>query len=95
MWHSPKIQPIFDPDPIVLPTRHRFRDHEGNLREVVGDEAARAILGDDMDEGVTTYTRARVADFDMTWDDGCDLEQSVAVARGEQPSKETAVGVAI
>lgn len=41
----PYIQPIRDPDPKVLPTRHLFRDRDGNLREVYGDEAAERVLG--------------------------------------------------
>lgn len=42
---SPYIQPIFDPKPTVLPTRHLFRDRDGNWREVIGDEAAERVLG--------------------------------------------------
>jgi hypothetical protein len=43
---SPKIQPIFDPDPIILERRHRICDGStGKWHEVVGDDAAIAILG--------------------------------------------------
>lgn len=42
----PKIQPIHDPDPIRLPPRHRiFSPVDGAWHEVIGDEAALAILG--------------------------------------------------
>lgn len=41
----PFIQPIRDPSPTILPTRHLFRDRDGNLREVIGDEAAERVLG--------------------------------------------------
>lgn len=45
----PKIQPIYDPQPAVLPTRHRiFSPADGHWHEVIGDEAAIAILGEDV-----------------------------------------------
>ncbi|ORX37370.1 hypothetical protein BD324DRAFT_681266 [Kockovaella imperatae] len=45
----PKIQPIEDPDPIILETRHRiFSPKTGHWHEVIGDDAARAILGEDV-----------------------------------------------
>lgn len=44
--YSPKIQPIHDPDPIRLPPRHRIFDPTTSAwHEVIGDEAALAILG--------------------------------------------------
>lgn len=46
---SPVIQPVHDPDPIQLPTRHRiFSQADGKWHEVVGDAAAIAILGEDV-----------------------------------------------
>ena len=46
---SPKIQPIEDPDPIMLEPRHRiYSSATGQWHEVVGDDAARAILGDEV-----------------------------------------------
>jgi hypothetical protein len=48
-WISPTIQPIYDPDPIILPTRHRFFSPiDGHWHEVIGDEAAIDILGEDV-----------------------------------------------
>ncbi|RXK39764.1 hypothetical protein M231_02957 [Tremella mesenterica] len=45
----PKIQPVLDPNPIMLPTRHRiFSQRDGKWHEVIGDEAAIAILGEDV-----------------------------------------------
>ncbi|WVF70268.1 hypothetical protein IAT40_005057 [Kwoniella sp. CBS 6097] len=46
--YIPLIQPIHDPDPVVLATRHRiFSAEDGQWHEVVGDEAAIEILGRD------------------------------------------------
>ena len=46
---SPKIQPVEDPDPIMLEPRHRiFSAATGQWHEVIGDENARAILGEDV-----------------------------------------------
>lgn len=56
----PYIQPIRDPSPTVLPTRHLFRDRDGNLREVYGDEAAERVLGRKLNpatDGVTYVER--------------------------------------
>jgi hypothetical protein len=45
---SPKIQPIFDPEPIILEPRHRiFSAADGQWHEVIGDASAIAILGED------------------------------------------------
>lgn len=67
------------------------------MREVIGDEAALAILGPNMDQGVTTYVRTRVPELDMAWDDGCDFSTFVAVASGGDKATATAtdVGVAL
>ncbi|WVR06046.1 hypothetical protein IAU60_003074 [Kwoniella sp. DSM 27419] len=47
--YIPLIQPIHDPDPIVLRTRHRiFSPQTGKWHEVIGDEAAIEILGEDV-----------------------------------------------
>ncbi|WWC66187.1 uncharacterized protein I206_100088 [Kwoniella pini CBS 10737] len=46
--YIPIIQPIHDPDPIILATRHRiFNPTTGKWHEVIGDAAARAILGEE------------------------------------------------
>jgi hypothetical protein len=46
---SPKIQPIFDPEPIMLESRHRiFSPFDNQWHEVIGDAAAIAILGEDV-----------------------------------------------
>lgn len=46
---SPKIQPISDPNPIILPTRHRmYSPRDGQWHEVIGDEEAIGILGQDV-----------------------------------------------
>ena len=47
--YSPYIQPIHDPSPTILPTRHLFKDAQGQWREVIGDEAAERILGVSID----------------------------------------------
>lgn len=45
----PKIQPIFDPEPIMLEPRHRiFSPYDNEWHEVIGDAAAIAILGEDV-----------------------------------------------
>jgi hypothetical protein len=46
---SPKIQPIADPNPIPLKPRHRiFSSLDNEWHEVIGDEAAIEILGEDV-----------------------------------------------
>lgn len=46
--YSPKIQPIADPNPTLLPVRHRiFSQRDGRWHEVVGDAAAIEILGEE------------------------------------------------
>ncbi|OCF37670.1 hypothetical protein I316_00797 [Kwoniella heveanensis BCC8398] len=46
--YIPLIQPIHDPDPVVLATRHRiFSAEDGQWHEVIGDAAAIEILGRD------------------------------------------------
>ncbi|WVQ97634.1 hypothetical protein IAU59_004748 [Kwoniella sp. CBS 9459] len=46
--YIPLIQPIHDPDPVVLATRHRiFSAEDGQWHEVIGDDAALEILGRD------------------------------------------------
>ena len=46
---SPKVQPIHDPDPILLETRHRiFSQADGQWHEVIGDAAAIEILGEEV-----------------------------------------------
>ncbi|WWC99906.1 hypothetical protein V866_006815 [Kwoniella sp. B9012] len=47
--YVPLIQPIHDPDPIVLATRHRIYDPTTKKwHEVIGDAAAISILGEDV-----------------------------------------------
>jgi hypothetical protein len=58
-FDSPYIQPIHDPNPTVLPTRHLFKDSQGNWREVIGDEAAERILGHKLDRSEGRYYEER------------------------------------
>ena len=45
---SPRIQPIHDPDPIMLQPRHRmFSPRTGHWHEVIGDAEAISLLGED------------------------------------------------
>ncbi|WRT64352.1 uncharacterized protein IL334_001284 [Kwoniella shivajii] len=47
--YIPLIQPIHDPNPIILQTRHRIFDSTtGKWHEVIGDAAAVSILGEDV-----------------------------------------------
>ncbi|KAK6905926.1 hypothetical protein I203_106761 [Kwoniella mangroviensis CBS 8507] len=47
--YVPLIQPIHDPDPIVLATRHRiYNPTTKKWHEVIGDAAAISILGEDV-----------------------------------------------
>ncbi|KAJ9121678.1 hypothetical protein QFC22_002298 [Naganishia vaughanmartiniae] len=64
----PYVQPIVDPNPRVMPTRHLFKDRDGNWREVYGDEAAEAILGKrlvlDGSDGAKRYTERWIEGVD-------------------------------
>lgn len=55
----PYIQPIHDPSPTILPTRHLFKDRDGNWREVIGDAAAERILGHKLDRNEGRYYEER------------------------------------
>lgn len=65
---SPYVQPIADPEPRVMPTRHLFKDRDGQWREVYGDEAAEAILGHklvlDGSDGSKRYTEKWIEGVD-------------------------------
>lgn len=55
---SPTVQPIHDPDPLVLPSRHRmFSSSDNQWHEVIGDEAAIAILGENVFRNGPQQTR--------------------------------------
>ncbi|WWC86483.1 uncharacterized protein L201_001360 [Kwoniella dendrophila CBS 6074] len=59
--YLPLIQPIHDPNPIILATRHRIYDNTTKQwHEVIGDSAALAILGEDVfRNGEKTYRELR------------------------------------
>jgi hypothetical protein len=63
LTNSPKIQPIHDPDPVRLQTRHRmFSPRTGHWHEVIGDEAAIELLGEDVfRNGPQTFREVRRA----------------------------------
>lgn len=65
---SPYVQPIVDPNPRVMPTRHLFKDRDGNWREIIGDEAAEAVLGHklvlDGSDGARRYTERWIEGVD-------------------------------
>jgi hypothetical protein len=67
-YDSPYVQPIVDPNPRVMPTRHLFKDRDGNWREIWGDEAAEAILGKklilDGSDGAKRYTERWIEGVD-------------------------------
>ena len=66
---SPKIQPIEDPNPIILPPLHRiFSPQTGKWHEVQGDEAAIAILGEDVFYNGPKETRTERKPCEETFD---------------------------
>jgi hypothetical protein len=62
LTYSPKIQPVEDPNPEILETRHRiFSIADGKWHEVIGDAAAIRILGEEAFYGGQKETRRKRA----------------------------------